>query len=63
MSPAERLTAISPVPDDESGDTSDELARSQVLPSYAAITGARPSAVDVGVGNNPNVGTAARAMD
>jgi len=26
--------------------------------SYAAITGARPSAVDVGVANNPQVGTA-----
>ncbi|HEY0238589.1 MAG TPA: aquaporin Z [Friedmanniella sp.] len=31
--------------------------------SYAAITGARPSAVDVGVGNNPNVGTAAKAAE
>ena len=26
--------------------------------SYAAITGARPDAVDVGVANNPQVGTA-----
>jgi aquaporin Z len=31
--------------------------------SYAAITGARPAAVDVGVGNNPNIGSASSVTD
>jgi aquaporin Z len=31
--------------------------------SYALITGARPAAVDVGIANNPDVGTASRAAE